>query len=71
VLRRCVRSRNLKIEETVARIGPQRHKKKGLIDQFMIGIQIYYKNSDLLNELECRKCDYNIKTNEKNWEIYA
>jgi len=26
VVRRCVRSRNLKNEEVVARVGPQRHR---------------------------------------------
>jgi hypothetical protein len=28
VLRRCVLSRNLMNEEAIARVGPQRHKKK-------------------------------------------
>jgi len=33
-MRRCVRSRNLKNEEVMARVGPQRHKKKKLKYEF-------------------------------------
>jgi len=70
-MRRCVWSRNLMNEEVMARVGPQRHRKKNVSGKIVIDFSVGYGASVIYSE-DIQVHTYHIvrRQNPKNHNIY-